>query len=107
MHTLQIYFRPDNYPDWVPWKSFSGKFTAIGVPGSLGAGGNPTIRALFSPRLSFGKPPDRCDGQTTKRNLRRGYNFQVKLNGSGHVVIDRLRLHAQREVESSRAQPVP
>lgn len=103
MKSLQIYYRPDDYPDWILWKEFSQqKFPMIGTPSALDAGGNPTVRAGFAPRQSLGKPPDNCD-PTTKRNLRRCYDVQVKFKGSGHVVLDRFRLHAQKQVEKSRA----
>jgi len=103
MHTLSISYRPDNYPDWIPWKTFSGIFDIIGKASALGTGGVPSAKPGFKPRLSFGKPPDACDDLSTSRRLRRGFNFQVKLNGSGHVVIERFRLHAQRLTENSRA----
>lgn len=103
MHTLTISYKPDNYPFWVPWREFSQRFDLIGKKGALGAGGIPLARAGFAPRVSLGKPSDDCDPNTS-RKLRRGYEFQVKLNGTGHVVIDRFRVHAQRIVERSRAQ---
>lgn len=103
MHTLTIYYRPDNYPDWIPWKEFEGQFSLIGNASSLGVGGIPSARPGFAPRMSLGKPQDRPDDLQTKRNLRRGFNFQVRFVGSGHVVLDRFRLHAQKQVERSRA----
>jgi hypothetical protein len=107
MHSLEVYFRPDNFPDWVLWKEYpSGSFTLIGKSSALGAGGIPSARAGFYPRQSFGKPPDTCDSQSTARRLRRGYQFQVRFKGTGHVVIDRFRLHAQKQVEKSRGGSV-
>lgn len=103
MHTLKVFYRPDNYPEWVPWRDFSQRFNIIGNPGSLDAGGLPIARAGFDPRVSFGKPANKCDPNTNRR-LRRGFEFQVKLQGTGHVVIDKFRIHAQRIVERSRAQ---
>lgn len=104
MHSLTVYYRPDNYPDWTLWKDFPpGTFEMIGIKGALDIGGNPTVRAGFWPRLSFGKPQNATD-PTTKRNLRRGYQFQVKLKGTGHVVIDRFRLHAQQLIERSTSR---
>lgn len=75
----------------------------IGKPSALGAGGTPTAAAGFLTRLSFGKPADNTDDIVTNRNLRRGYEFQIKFSGTGHVVFDRFRLHAQKLVENSRA----
>jgi len=103
MNSLKIYYRPDNYPEWIPWREFSNQFGLIGNPSTLGTGGLPNARPGFAPRTSFGKPPDDADGLATKRKLRRGFNFQVRFSGKGYVVLDRFRLHAQRLVEKSRA----
>ena len=100
--TMTSFYRPDGYPDWIAWKDFTQEFNMIGTPGAIDPGGNPTIRSGFAPRQSFGKPGDDTD-PTTKRRLRRGYLHQVKLNGTGHVVLDRFRIHAQKLVEKSRA----
>lgn len=102
MHTLQISYRPDNYPEWVPWREFSQRFDLIGKPSELDAGGLPTARAGYAPRVSFGKPGDDCD-PTTNRKLRLGFQFQVRFKGAGHLAITRFRLHAQKLIERSRA----
>jgi hypothetical protein len=104
MHELKVYYRPDNFPDWILWRDFSDRFSMIGRPSALDISGLPSGRAGFAPRISFGKPPDNSDVNSTNRNLRRGYQFQVKFNGAGHMVLDRFRLHAQKQVERSRAR---
>jgi hypothetical protein len=106
MHTLKVFYRPDNYPEWVPWKEFSQKFFNIGKPGAINRGGVPTARANFVPRLPLGKPPNACD-DSTRRNLRRGFDFQVKFSGTGHVIIERFRIHGQMLTEKSRAVQTP
>jgi len=102
-HDLLIHYRPDNYPYWTPWRDFTDKFTMIGKAGAIDVGGNPTARAGFAPRVPLGKPQNDVD-LTTGRILRRGYDFQIKFSGRGHIVIDRFRLHAQRLVERSTAK---
>lgn len=103
MHSLKAYYRPDNYPEFVLWREITQGLTLIGKPSELDVGGLPLARAGFAPRVSFGKPSEDCD-PTTNRRLRLGYEFQVKLNGTGHVIIDRMRLHAQRLIERSTAK---
>lgn len=105
MHTMKVYYRPDNYPDWIPWRTFTQEFDLIGKAQALDSGGVPTARAGFIPRLSFGKPPNKCD-RTTLRNTRRGFDFQVRLVWTGHLKLERFRLHGQRLVERSRAQNI-
>jgi hypothetical protein len=103
MHTMKVYYRPDQYPFWIAWRDFSQKFHMIGDPGAIDAGGIPTANPGFSPRIPLGKPANDCD-PTTGRQLRRGYDFQIKIAGTGHVVIDRFRLHAQKIVERSTSK---
>lgn len=107
MHSLKIYYKPDNYPYWVFWKEFTQELGLIGKPSALGAGGIPTAVPGFIPRLSFGKPPNDTDVFSTNRKLRRGYEFQVKFVGTGYVILNRFRLHAQKETERSRAVNKP
>lgn len=103
MHELKVFYRPDGYPDWLSWRTFEGRFTIIGDASAIDKGGVPTARAGFSPRVSFGKPQDNCDDKSTSRSLRRGYAFQVRFTGTGHLTIDRFRLHAQKLIERSTA----
>jgi hypothetical protein len=103
MHTIKIFYRPDQYPSWVFWKEFSQRFDLIGRAGSIDAGGVPTARPGFAPRVPLGKPANDCD-PTTGRQLRRGYDFQVKMNGTGHIIVDRFRLHAMKLVEKSTSK---
>jgi hypothetical protein len=107
MHTLKIDYRPDNYPDWIPWREFSELLSSIGKPSKIGIGGLPSAKPGFYPRLSFGKPPSDGDTQQTGRSLRRGYNFQVRFRGTGFIVLDRFRIHAQKLIERSTAQNRP
>jgi hypothetical protein len=107
MHSLKVYYRPDRYPEWIFWKQFTDRFSLIGHPQSLQAGGLPAARAGFAPRVSLGKPPNACDPLSTKRSLRRGYSFQIRFKGSGHMVLNMFRLHAQALVEKSRAIETP
>jgi hypothetical protein len=103
MHILKVQYRPDNYPYWIPWREFANKFDMIGERNAIDLGGVPTVRPGFAPRVPFGKPQNACD-DTTGRSLRRGYDFQVKFNGTGHAVLDRFRLHAMMLVEKSTSK---
>ena len=107
VHSLTVYYRPDNYPDWIFWKEFPNRFSLIGMKQALGAGGVPTARAGFAPRVPLGKPPNACDPVSTSRSLRRGYYFQVRFQGVGHMTIAMFRLHAQKLVEKSRSIETP
>ena len=98
METLKVFYRPDDYPTWLPWQEFTQQFTLIGNPGQIDLGGIPTAKPGFAPRIPLSKPPDACD-DTTKRNLRRGYAFLVRFEGTGHMVFKRFRIQGQQLIE--------
>lgn len=101
--TMDVSYRPDNYPHWVAWDTI-GPIQPIGQFGIVDPDtGVPTIEPGFVPRQTLEKPPDDTD-PTTKRRLRRGYEFQTALDWTGHVKIDRFRVHATTKPEKSRAR---
>lgn len=106
--TLQTFYKPDQYPEWVPWRPHADatcpmpELEAIGTCGATNCGGCPTIKPGFKPRLSFGKPPTVCD-ETTKRNTRRCYDFQTKIVMTGNATIRKFRSMNDRLVEKSMA----
>lgn len=100
--TMTLDFKPDQLPDWVPWKILP-EISPVGECGALTCGGCPTIRDGFFPRRTVGKPPDGCDELNTKRSYRRGFEFQPRLRWVGHASIRRLRLHAHVRPEDPKA----
>jgi hypothetical protein len=100
MHTIQVFYRPDDYPEWIPWREFTQKFDIIGKAGSLDIGGVPTARAGFAPRIPFGKPAYACD-PTSGRSLRRGFEFNVKFKGTGYCCFNRFRIHGMKLIEKA------
>lgn len=66
--TFQAYWKPDQWPCWVPWYSWqecSGNATATN-PG-------------FRPRMGLGEPPALPCDSDNDRPLREGYTFQFRL----------------------------
>lgn len=98
---LDVQFRPDDYPEWNRWGERI-PLDAIGEFQELNAAGEPTVREGFSPRATLFKPKEMAD-PTTKRNLRRGYEFQVKFNWTGYLAIQRFRIGCQQLIEKARA----
>ncbi len=96
---VTVTYRPDQYPVYVPWAQIS--FNSInGI-----TEGDATISATgFSPRKSLKKPGNEGDTLSTKRILRRGYEFQVGLEWTGRAALRKLRLHAKTELEDAKAK---
>lgn len=68
--TFTAYYRPEAWPDWVPWRTWTEKFDPSGDPG-------------FRPRLGLGEPSDRVYDNVNVRPLREAYHFQFRLVISG------------------------
>ena len=97
-----VSYRPDQVPDFSPLRTFS--LEAIGTPQAVRAGLIPTIKEGYKPRRSLGKPDNRADTEGTGRIMRRGYEFQVKVQWTGRARPRKLRLHAKILKEDTKAQ---
>lgn len=70
---FDVFWKPDQYPTWVPWQSFFEENTG-GSPG-------------FRPRIGLGNPsPTPCD-TVNNRPLRQGFTFQIRVVITGHCVF--------------------
>ncbi len=97
--SFDISYRPDQYPDFTEWYSFS-ESPISGVP----QGDAMIDEPGFTPRRSLPKPMNDSDTLSTNRILRRFYELQVKMRFTGRAAIRKFRLHAQAEVEDARAK---
>lgn len=104
---FKAYWRPDNYPCWIPWKEWDecAKYKQCDLDPITGCLTPRNYKAQFRPRVSLGEPPNDCD-PITNRPLRHGYNFQVRLEVSGYCEIRSLTLVAEKRDETQFAKPV-
>lgn len=89
---FDVSYKPDEYSDWVEWHSWS--IT------------NDTIVPRSFPRMGFGEPPSDDFNPATKKLLRYGYTFQIKVEVAGHCRIVGARLKATPEAQPFFAKPV-
>jgi hypothetical protein len=97
---VNVAYRQDENPDWIDWHTLQ----PVGPQGDCGeitCGGCPTIKPGFAPRKRFPAPPKDCD-ENTKRDSSRGFEFQARLRGAGHLSIRKFRLHAKNLPEDSK-----
>lgn len=103
--TVEVWFKPDEYPEWVPWMIDTqdpiDPLTPIGIVGQI-VNGQPTLRDGFRPRRSLIKPRRAID-PTTKRELYRFYELHQKIEWTGNASINRIRLTQDRETEKAKA----
>lgn len=101
--TLQLAYRPDQHPEWTDWQTLP-IISPVGTPQEITPGGVPTLIANFFPRRTIVKPDNDVDTTSfTGRNMRRGFEFQPRVRGTGHCAIRKLRLHAKQLVEDDKA----
>jgi len=93
--TFDVDFRPDGYPCWIDWHSWSECATREDCP-SLDAQGCDTpvqYELQYRPRMGLPEPSSACS-TTVGVPYRNGYTFQVRLNLTGKCALDRLRFTA-------------
>ena len=98
---FDIKFRPDQYPCWVDWKTFSecAKSECFDVDPITGCLTVQEFREQYRPRLGFGQPPDTCDN-VLGRPYREFFEVQVRLSITGFCRLKKLRLLAH-EIEEA------
>lgn len=79
---FRIQYRPDSYPCWIDWTSFSVCAALV-----------PTLddKPGYRTRLGFGEPsPVPCE-ETNNRPFRNGNYFQIRVTVQGHCIIKMMR----------------
>jgi hypothetical protein len=102
--TISTEYRPDQHPIWTDWQTLP-SISPVGTVQAITPGGVPTLIANFFPRRTVEKPENDVDQAAfTGRSMRRGFEFQARIRGTGHCAIRKLRLHAKQLVEDDKAK---
>jgi hypothetical protein len=87
---ISLEYRPDQHPEWTAWQTLP-VISPVGTAQAITPGGVPTLRPNFYPRRTIEKPQNDVDGsEFTGRIMRRGYEFQVRIRGTGHCALRKL-----------------
>ena len=81
---FDVYYKPDQYPAWVPWYSWcvcQDTTPANSQPG-------------FRPRMGLGEPNAKVYDKSNNRPLREAYTFQVRIVIKGHCTFIGARFKA-------------
>jgi len=96
---MSVSFRPDQYPGWVAWHSWTECTT---VADCLLVGGClPMLnrqQGYFS-RRKLPEPTESCNSYAG-RPFRLGYEFQFKIQGSGHLRLRNFRMIANKVIDN-------
>jgi len=92
---FQAFYKPDQWPNWVPWYSWTEKFNPNPKQGDPG----------FRPRMGLPIPDIKPCDETNERPLREGFCFQVKLVITGKCRFLGARFSADIKPQPKFAKP--
>jgi hypothetical protein len=95
---FQAFYKPDQYPCWIPWHQWSECATAP-------TANSPTNKPQFRPRMGLGTPVAVPCDPSTNRALNLGYTFQFKLVVKGQCEFVGARFGAYTIPEPTFAPP--
>jgi hypothetical protein len=87
---FQVFYRPDEYPCWIPWVQFE---VCARQPDAADAT-TVNFQPGFSPRSGFGQPSGMVFDSYTNRPFREAYYFQLKLIVEGFCLVRAIKVKA-------------
>lgn len=89
---FDVKFRPDQYPVWTDWASWSEEaiYKKCPTTGCLTLG---NYQPQFRPRMRLPQPSDACE-ESTGRPLRFGYEFQGRIQWTGFARLKTFVMYA-------------
>jgi hypothetical protein len=86
---FEVWYRPDDYPGWVKWFAWQ-ECARQATEDPL----THDYKPQFRPRMGFGEPSGAVFDETTDRQLRDAYSYQLKVRITGCCTVTRLRIRA-------------
>ena len=103
--SIDVKYRSDQNPCWQDWSSFD--FCAKNEDcGPFACTGPISYREQFRSKLKLHQPSDNFD-TINNRKYRTGYEFQPRLEITGHCEVKQMRVLAFDEPESANAERAP
>lgn len=92
-------YRPDGYPCWVPWESWSECAKNKICLDEFGSCPTlPNFQPQYRPQRQLTQPPDTFDPIVLRKH-RTGFEFETRLTITGYARVKQMRLNAQPLVE--------
>lgn len=89
--TVNVKYHSDAYPFWNDWKEFSVCATQCEAP--VACAQPATYQQQYATFKRLPNPADTCN-PITGRKYRTGYNFQLRVQWTGHAALDKLLIWA-------------
>lgn len=96
---FEAWWKPDQYPCWVPWHKWS-------VCATEKTADNPDLKPGFYPRMGLGEPDDNLCDEFTGRSFTTFYTMQFKLVVTGQCRLISARFKADHEPQQEFAPPI-
>jgi hypothetical protein len=106
--TFTISYKPDDYPNWVSWQTFTLCSTASQCAPTVTPPNcffMPNARS-YAARLTLPQPQDDCNGMTGKP-MREFHDCQFQLEWSGHCRIRRFFTHIKVQTQPTEGSCPP
>ena len=102
--TIVLKFRPDQYPLWITWATITLCATVSDCQ-IKGADNSmcfvyPINRRQYASRVTIGQPPESCNSITGTPMIE-GYEFQYRLDITGHCRVRMFKAHANAQPQTS------
>jgi len=99
---VTIKYRPDQYPDWITWKTFTlcaenVEQCTVTPPGVTGCVLWKPFARLYAARIMLPRPADQpcLGGMLIKSPAREAHELQFRLEWTGHMAVRRFEVHAK------------
>lgn len=100
-----IQYRSDDYPLWIDWKAFSICVPSVVCPDGETCEQPTQVHKQYATFIRLPEPSDADCDPITRRKLRTGYNFQFKLEWTGHACLQRMMNWAMPLTETAPSCP--
>jgi hypothetical protein len=105
--SVKIYFKPDQYPAWMPWTTepICANVSQCSLDGTTCSVFQPK-QNQYTARLTIPRPPETCNTITGKP-IDRGYEFQFRFEITGSCRVRKFKAHAVIEQDSKEGECPP
>jgi len=105
--SLRVLWKPDQYPAWVVWATISlcasVSQCTVATPGQYSCQMWKPNARTYAARLRLPRPPEDCN-VLAGIPLDRGYEFQFRLEGTGHFRLRKFRPHLRVQTDAQEGE---
>lgn len=95
---INVFYKPDSYPNWIPWQTITLCSTVSQCAPSVNNCFFTVNARSYAARLTLPQPADACNGMTGKP-LREFHDCQFQLTWTGHVRFRRFFTHIKLQTQ--------